>query len=321
MSTLKHPATTEAADVFRHIALLYRDDDEYATLCAALVEEALARGDPALVVVPGRGGDLIRECLGPKAAGVSFKDMAVAGRNPGRIIPGVLLAFAAAHRGRHVWITGEPIWSGRSGVEYPACVAHEALINAVFAGRRATILCPYDVSRLEPAVVADAHRTHPLIQDGKGTRASPAYADPLETAAAFDLPLPAPPRGAPTCVFRDVGELPRVRAFLAKQVEAFGLRGHRTTELLIAVNELATNTTEYTRGPGTLTVWAENGSLVCHLDDPGQITDPLAGRVPPPDSATHGRGLLVVNELADLVRVHRHASGTRFRLHFDLLTR
>ncbi len=321
MSMLRHPGTSETAEVFQHIALLYCDDDEYVTVCAAFVEEALARGDPALVAVPRRGGDLIRERLGPKSAAVAFRDMSVAGRNPGRIIPGVLLAFAAAHPGRRVRIIGESIWSGRSSVEYPACAAHDALINVAFAGRPATVLCPYDVSRLDPAVIADAHRTHPLVRDGAGSRAGPAYADPLETAAAFDLPLPQPPCDAATYVFSEVGELPKVRAFLASQAASAGLGARRTTELLIAVNELATNTTEHTRGPGMLTVWAEGGSLVCQLDDTGQLADPLAGRVPPPDNATHGRGLLVVNELADLVRIHRHASGTGFRLHFDLVTR
>jgi hypothetical protein len=82
--------------------------------------------------------------------------MTVAGRNPGRIIPTVLLAFANAHPGRRVRLIGEPIWAGRSPVEYPACAQHEALINAAFTGRPATILCPYNTELLDPVWIEDA---------------------------------------------------------------------------------------------------------------------------------------------------------------------
>ena len=40
-----------------------------------------------------------------------------------------------AHPDKHVRVIGEPIWPGRSDLEYPACVQHEALINRAFAVR------------------------------------------------------------------------------------------------------------------------------------------------------------------------------------------
>jgi anti-sigma regulatory factor (Ser/Thr protein kinase) len=310
--------TGTAADPFEHIGLFYRDEDEYATACAGFVDEALSRGDPAMVAVPGDNGDLIRTRLGSRAAGVRFADMAVAGRNPGRIIPSVLLAFACSHPGRRVWIIGEPIWKGRSGIEYPACAAHEALINTVFTGREAAILCPYDASRLDARVIADAGRTHPLVGDVSGTWASPDYADPIQTAREFDWPLPEPPGNAALYAFTGIGSLPAVRAFVSVRAMAEGLGEQRVADLLLVATELATNTAEYTSEPGLLTVWAEHGTLVCQFDDFGRIADPLFGRVPPPDAATRGRGMVIVNELADLVRVHHRPSGTTVRLHFDL---
>src|SRR5690349_24474231 len=89
--------------------------------------------------------------------------MTEACRNPGRIIPTVLLAFANAHPGRRVRLIGEPIWAGRSDTEYPACAQHEALINTAFTGRPATILCPYNTRLLDPLWVQDAYRTHPVM--------------------------------------------------------------------------------------------------------------------------------------------------------------
>jgi hypothetical protein len=97
------------------------------------------------VAVPGANRRLIREALGVDAEQVLMRDMTVAGRNPGRIIPTVLLAFADAYPGRRVRLIGEPIWAGRSETEYPACAQHEALINAAFVGRPITILCPYNI--------------------------------------------------------------------------------------------------------------------------------------------------------------------------------
>ncbi|GGL04049.1 anti-sigma regulatory factor [Sphaerisporangium melleum] len=311
-------APAPAGDRFEHTGLFYRDEEQYATGCSAFLGRALACGDPALVAVPEGNGELIRARLGAEGDLVAFADMTRAGRNPGRILPSVLLAFADAHAGRRVWVIGEPIRPDRGAVEYPACARHEALINAAFAGRDAAILCPYDAPALDAEALADVERTHPLLEESGRARASATYGDPIETAASFDRPLPVPPATAERYPFLGVGALPGVRDFAIARAQAGGLDEERVAELLIAVNELATNTAEYTTGPGTLTVWAEDGMLVYQIDDTGHIADPLTGHVPPPAGASRGRGLLIVNELADLVRVHRGPAGTSIRLHFQL---
>ncbi|HEU4347888.1 MAG TPA: MEDS domain-containing protein, partial [Actinoplanes sp.] len=172
-------STTTTAGDFVHPALLYRGRDEYLAATVPFVRDGLAVGEPVAVAVPTGNLALLREALGGDAGRVLWRDMTVAGRNPGRIIPTVLLAFADAHPGRRVRIIGEPIWAGRSAVEYPACAQHEALINAAFTGRPATILCPYDVSGLDPVWVEDAHRTHPEMVTAAGRWDSPSYADPI----------------------------------------------------------------------------------------------------------------------------------------------
>lgn len=301
---------------FEHIGLLYHTPGEYADGCAGFLRRALDHGQPALVVVPGGKEELVRARLGPDAARVRFADMAVAGRNPGRIIPHVLLGFATDNPAQRVWIIGEPIWAGRSAIEYPACMAHEALINVAFAGRRASILCPYDAAALTAEVIEDAHRTHPHMADATNVWASALYADPAKAAARFNLPLPPPPPSAHVQDFTTAGELNRIRALTASRARAAGLDRPRSERVVFAVNEVATNAFEHTPGGCTLSLWAEGTAFVCQIDDGGHFGRPLAGHVPPGSPTGRGHGLLLVNDLADLVRRHDHARGTTTRLYF-----
>jgi anti-sigma regulatory factor (Ser/Thr protein kinase) len=299
---------------FDHLGMFYESTDQYLAALSAFVRSAVAAGQPVLVAVPGRNLELLRRGLGPVADRAQFADMAVVGRNPGRIIPSVLLAFATAHRGRRPAIIGEPIWPERTAMEYPACVAHEALINEVFADRDGAILCPYDAARLSSGALADALRTHPVLTDGERTWKSDGYGEPIAIAAAANLPLPIPPAEAVRLTYRDQHDLTAVRRFLADHATAAGLTPEQIGDLVVAVNELAANTVEHTAGAGRLAVWQEDGVLICQVDDEGRLTDPLAGYLPPAADAHRGRGLVLVNQLCDLTRRHTGPDGTSIRL-------
>ncbi|HEX5740469.1 MAG TPA: sensor histidine kinase, partial [Pilimelia sp.] len=284
----------------------------------AFLEPALAAGAPVLVAVPGDNLGVLRSALAGRDTRVRFADMTVAGRNPGRILPTVLLPFAADHPGERPWIVGEPVWPGRTADEYPECVAHEALINAAFAGRDAAILCPYDAAGLDEVSVADAARTHPAFLRPAGDRVpSRRYADPLALAAECNVPLPPVPTGAAALAYDAAVGLGAVRRFVSAQARGAGLADDRADDLVVAVNELAANTIAHTPGEGTVRVWAEGGQVRCQVDDGGYLADPLAGRIPPAVDVPGGRGLILVHRLCDLVRVHRGVGGTAVRLHVD----
>jgi anti-sigma regulatory factor (Ser/Thr protein kinase) len=293
---------------------MYRAPDDYLAATVPFVQEGLSDGEPVLVAVPAANGELIRTALGAAADQVRFIDMTEAGRNPGRIIPGVLHAFVNEHAPRRTRVIGEPIWAGRSAVEYPACVQHEALINLAFGDADAIILCPYDAHRLTASVLTDAERTHPVIVGGGQRRESDQYTPPRAVVAAFNRPLPEPGTHPATLIF-DADDIPAVRRFVAEHAGRLGLPGNRSADLAVAVNEVATNAVVHGGGPGVLRVWPERGSLICEVSDPGQLTDPLAGRIPPSPDHEHGRGLLLVNYLCDLVRTHTQHTGTTIRLH------
>ncbi|WP_433291426.1 anti-sigma factor RsbA family regulatory protein [Actinoplanes sp. CA-030573] len=302
--------------VFDHPALLYHDTGELLATAVPFVRTAVAAGDPVLVALPTGNLGLVRDALDDDDR-VRFADITATGRNPARLLPQVLLPFADAHPGTRVTVVGEPVWPGRTPVERWACAEHEALLNAAFEGRRAAFLCPYDAARLDDEAIADAWRTHPVMIDAGERIPSDEYDDPVRTAESVNRPLPPPPAGAAVLRYARLPDLPGVRAFVRRYATG-RLPGERAGELVLAVHELAANTIKHAGGPGTVTVWIEEGMLACQVDDGGHIADPLAGRVPPPPSSPSGRGLLMVNELCDLVRMRTGPGGTTIRMHMAL---
>ncbi|MFJ9038544.1 anti-sigma factor RsbA family regulatory protein [Streptomyces sp. NPDC102406] len=294
-------STVSASQAFDHPALFYRDEQEYLAGTVPFVREGLAAGDPVAVAVPGPNLALIRDALGEQADDVRLLDMTRAGRNPGRIIPRVLRAFADSHPTRRPRIIGEPIWAGRTETEYPACAQHEALINLAFQGRDVTILCPYDTTALEESVLADAHATHPTIIRSGRRSDSDAYA-PEALVARYNQPLYAPLSVAVTAYTR--ATLTTVRQDASRRAADLGLPASRLDDFELAVAELTTNSVVHGGGEGVLRVWAQNQHVVCEVHDAGLLDDPLAGRRLPAGDQRGGRGLLLVNVVADLVRIH-----------------
>lgn len=301
-----------------HEALFYTGDADYLAGCVPFVQRALANGDPVLVAVPEPNLALLRAALGEPAGQVRFVDMGVAGRNPGRIIPAVLSAFADEHPGRRPSIIGEPIWAGRSTTEYGPCVQHEALINLALADRDVAVLCPYDSRNLSPVQLLDATRTHPVVVDGTSTWHSPGFTDPLDVVEAYNKPLSEPPPEAEVLIFDAVVGPRQVRRFVHDCAQLAGMSDARLADLRVAVHELAVNTIIHTGQPGIVTIWREDDGMVCEVADSGKISDPLVGRRPPRPHDGCGYGLYLVNMLADLVELYRDPAGTSIRVHVGL---
>ncbi|MGH3915702.1 MAG: anti-sigma factor RsbA family regulatory protein [Pseudonocardiaceae bacterium] len=306
-----------------HQALFYLDAEEYVTGVERFLRDGLERAEPAMVAVPNSHLDVLRSALGPDAAGVRFVDMATAGRNPGRIIPALLYAFAREHSAQRVRIVDEPIWPGRTPAEYRAAVQHEALTNVALADQAATIMCTYDRRGLDDAALTDARRTHPVLVEYGVAERSVDYDDPRVVADASCRMLPEPPEWwGDMLVFSSAADLRPVRQFVEGLALRVGLGSERVSDLCFAVNEIATNTLQHTGEPGILSIWQDSDTecLVCEISDSGQLTDRLVGRIPPAVSALHGRGLILVNSLCDLVELPtgRIGSGTTVRLHMRL---
>ena len=115
-----------------HEAMSSRDHDQMVAATVDYIRAALAQDRPVLVDVPADRMRRIRDGLGPGVQRVSFGDMVEDGRNPARIIPGVIHPFLQDHAGRRAAVVTEPVWPARSAAEYAGCVEHEALVNLAF---------------------------------------------------------------------------------------------------------------------------------------------------------------------------------------------
>ncbi|HEX2104001.1 MAG TPA: sensor histidine kinase [Solirubrobacteraceae bacterium] len=314
MTTL--PARRDAP--FRHEAVMYAGLDEFADRMSAFIRDGVAAGEPTLVVVSAEKIARLRAELGADAEGVLFADMADVGANPGRIIP-AWREFVSAHAtgGRPLRGIGEPIHPERSACELVECHRHEALLNLAFADTRAFwLVCPYDTDALAPAVVETARRTHPSVVSG-GVAHDSALFDGLQAIAApFADPLADPPAEAPRAEI-GLDALGAVRRFVLAHASAV-LSPERANDLLLAVNELATNTVRHGGGHGVLTIWREPGALICDVTDAGRIEQPLVGRVRPRPAQIGGYGLWLANQLCDLVQVRAFATGGAVRVHMRL---
>jgi anti-sigma regulatory factor (Ser/Thr protein kinase) len=301
---------------FRHEAFLYAGHDDFVTGALAFLEAPLDAGRPALVMTDATKVDLLRAALDDRATAVDFADMGVVGRNPARIIP-AWNAFAEANHGPGpLWGIGEPVWPGRSPAELDECRHHEVLLDLAFSGADLHLLCSYDTAGLDPGLVDDVwashSRTTPAVTwaagNGGGTDGT------LDAASLLAEPLPEPPSGA-TVLASGLHDLQGLRHHVQDVAAASGLAAGDIDDLVLAVDEVATNSLRHGGGAREMLSWIDAGTVVCEVRDRGRVTDPLVGRRRPAADQVGGRGLWITNQLCDLVQVRSSGDGTVVRLH------
>ena len=305
-------------DAFSHEAFLYSDLAEFLDETCGFVREGLERDEAVLVATGGDRLAGLRSFFGTEPD-VQLVEMSEVGANPARIIP-VWRQFLDEHvaAGRSVRGIGEPIWAGRTEAELAECHQHESLLNLAFgAGPGWRLLCPYDVSALSDEVIDEARANHPLVLDGGRWSASDMYHPERARRALRHRPLPPAPTRALQLVFT-VGDLAGVRRVVQRFSLAEGLGECTTDDLVLCVDEMASNSLLHGGGDGVLRMWREPTEVICEISDAGSIGDPLVGRENPAPDRLGGRGVWMANQLCDLVQVRSGASGTVVRLHVHL---
>jgi anti-sigma regulatory factor (Ser/Thr protein kinase) len=294
--------------------MVYAGDAQFVSLLGDFIRQGA--GGPTMVAVSPRKIDLLRGTLGSDADHVSFVDMDVLGSNPARILP-AWDEFVQAHEpGTSLRGVGEPIWPGRTEAELDECHLHECLLNVAFdAVPDFTLVCPYDSSQLDPAVIGLVRRHHPVVRGS--AEPNDEYVGRAGALEILTQPLPPPPADAAQLRFAS-GPLNGFRRFVDERASAAGLSRARVHDAVLAANELATNSIRHGGGSGVAYTWHDRRSFSCEVRDNGHITDPIVGRLRPSAAGVDGRGLWMANQLCDLVQVRSTPDGTAIRLHMRL---
>lgn len=301
---------------FRHEAFLYAGQDGFLDGAVKFLRDGVEEHAATLVVVSAAKIELLRDALDGDAEAVHFADMAEIGTNPARIIP-AWREFVDEHAaaGRLLRGIGEPIWAERSASELVECQRHESLLNLAFADTPDfRLLCPYDVDALDDAVIEEAQRSHPHLVDSGGERPSVTCRTLEEVALPFAEPLPDAPAETPELAF-EADSMDALRMLVARRAADAGIHPARARDLILAVNEVATNSVRHGGGDGVLRIWEEPEVLVCEVRDRGRIERPLAGRERPARDQIGGYGLWLANQLCELVQLRTFPKGSVARLH------
>jgi len=195
------------------------------------------------------------------------------------------------------------------------CQRHEALLNVAFDGAAPMdLVCPYDEHALRDSVLEEAFRSHPIVLEDGNFVGSSTYVGVETAAEPFRKALPDPPADAGTLAF-EASRLQAIRVFVAMRAAEAGLSSVRTEDVVLAVNELGSNSVRHGGGSGVLRTWMEDDTFVAEVSDGGQIDYPLAGREPPSDGQVGGHGLWLVNQLCDLMQMRTFPTGSVVRVH------
>lgn len=298
-----------ATGVVDHLAVPYSGVEELAARLEPALSGALAAGDPVLAVLADAERDAVSALLGSDAARVDFAD-------PARVhaVPAFTVAVRWARLARQavagrVLVIGQHLTLPDVGAEHWARL--DLAIDVAIEGLPITVLCACPDT--DPAI----GRTHPQLLTADGPRPGPGYRPPPE--ALVEYPPPPPPDLGPAdaeLAFR-MADLPTVRRRVAAAGASAGLDDDRVDDLVLAVNELATNSVEHGPGSARLRLWASPGSVVAEVTDRGRMNVPFPGLVRPPSTGARGRGLWLASELTDVLQVWSDDDGTVIRVHTE----
>lgn len=306
---------TGARAPFRHAVGFFADHADAAAQAAPLVHAALSRGEPVGIALRPATERALLDAIGGPAGVISFADS--------EGLPVVSAQTLAARRARELRALAADAGTATvlsehtdrfDGQDGSFWTELDAALNVACADLPVNLTCFYPRLPLHQGIRTGAERNHPLLLVGGELRHNPQNRAPHEVLA--ELPPAHPALLGPPHLrlpFRAWG-LHEVRATLERALLDAGYPPTRAEDVVLAVNEVATNAVEHGTLEAELLVWLDGDGLVCEVHDGGRLTDPLPGLRAPRPGERRGRGIWIARQLCDILHVWGDARGTHVRV-------
>jgi anti-sigma regulatory factor (Ser/Thr protein kinase) len=298
------------ATALRHNALVYESMDEYVARAVPFLKAGIEAGDGAIVAHTKAGLAVMREALGPEAAGVTFVDVSAAYTRPARTLAAYHEVYVAQLRKTPTLRAVADVQFGPDPDEWDLWTAYEAVFNRSFGHLSAWVLCSYDANGTPDPIIEGVWQTHPEVVADDSWKSSDRYEDPDRLLRRL-TPAPAPLTGLRPIPFgRSVEEF---REQLARELTAERVSEAQALDLLLAATEIANNAVQHGGGIKEVRVGRASGRFVCEVVDRGDgFDDPAAGYLAPRQGV--GSGLWVARQLTWRIEFFQSPAGFTARI-------
>ena len=139
------------------------------------------------------------------------------------------------------------------------------------------LICPYDAVTLSPAVVEEAHRSHPVIvaagsYHGSAHYTGRAHVDEMFAAELSELV------GQPIATMLTAHNVSRLYTYIKFELHVAGLPADAAGDIAATAQQLALNSLQRGAAEVTVQIWSQPHALICEVVDDTVIEDVLLGR-------------------------------------------
>lgn len=306
---------TGRADHFVHEALFYGAGDELVAEAVPFLRAALAGGEDAVLVCTEENNAAVAAALGNDDRIIHLPrsevyDKAVTAIDFFRDF----LCSRQEAGSKRVRVVAQ-VNFGTDLQTWEDWRAYEAAVNQALAPFPLWSICAYDTTVLPDPLIATGELTHPYLRRHKRTEPNPLYVDPAELLRLSGANLQPLSEPASAIAITDEAELRPLHRGVRRILEGARIDRDKITDVLLSVNEIATNGLLHGLPPVTVRLWLSPGRVVCTVTDQGPGFDqPLRGYVRG-DPLPEGRfGLWLARRLCDEVVAAATPEGFTIRL-------
>ena len=301
-------------DRLRHEALPYFGHEQFVASAVSVLRDALDRDERLMFLAGGAKLDDVRDGLGPDVDEVTMVATDEHGRNPSRITT-MLHSFSVMDHGRRALALNETVLPGLAAPTLQEAQLAESVLNAsALASWAMSIICLYDVDRLDADCRQEMRRDHPVIRGDVGPNED-YDADRLADLYRSELSPPTPSTARAARGGRHQSDQgARVRGWRGEEARSArrpGRRPRARSERDRHQQRPARRRPLCRRDVGRRGCGGVRGAR----SRLGPRPDRRSARAAP--EAASGRGLWLANHLCDLLQIRSSPQGTAVRLVVD----